>query len=329
MIEIKGLQKVIENNTVLDITQLIVKSGEISAVIGPVGCGKTHLLDLLTGKSRQTFGTIHIAGTTPSNRNEYSRAIGVLFLEDGLYTRQTTRQNLIFQARLYNSRKERITEVLEQVGLRDHANIRVDKISTGLQRRLALGRTILHKPKAVILFEPFERCDEASIEIISTVIRQLARDGKAVLILGDDNANLNTICDTVYLLNKGRISDKYDPNEGQQTALPFKIPVRLEGRVALINPVDILFADARQGRAYLHTRETLLPTQFTLSELEERLSRSGFFRAHRSYLVNLQHVKEVIPYTRNSYSLRLNDPDSTEIPLSKSAASELRDLLGY
>jgi ABC-2 type transport system ATP-binding protein len=63
--------------------------------------------------------------------------------------------------------------------------------------------------------------------------------------------------------------------------------------------------------------------------MEERLSRSGFFRAHRGYLVNLQHVKEVIPFTRNSFSLRLNDPDNTEIPLSKSAASELSDLLGY
>jgi ABC-2 type transport system ATP-binding protein len=59
------------------------------------------------------------------------------------------------------------------------------------------------------------------------------------------------------------------------------------------------------------------------------LARSGFFRAHRSYLVNLQHVKEVIPYTRNSFSLRLDDPQNTEIPLSKSAAGELRELLGY
>ena len=57
--------------------------------------------------------------------------------------------------------------------------------------------------------------------------------------------------------------------------------------------------------------------------------RSGFFRAHRAYLVNLQHVKEVIPYTRDSFSLRLNDPANTEIPLSKSAANELKDLLGY
>ena len=66
-----------------------------------------------------------------------------------------------------------------------------------------------------------------------------------------------------------------------------------------------------------------------MSELETRLARSGFFRAHRSYLVNLQHVKEVIPYTRNAYTLILDDADGTEIPLSKAAAADLRELLDY
>lgn len=66
-----------------------------------------------------------------------------------------------------------------------------------------------------------------------------------------------------------------------------------------------------------------------LWELEERLAGRGFFRAHRSYLVNLQHVKSVIPYTRATYSLILDDPAGTEIPLSRNAATELRQLLGY
>jgi ABC-2 type transport system ATP-binding protein len=107
------------------------------------------------------------------------------------------------------------------------------------------------------------------------------------------------------------------------------IPAKLEGKVALVNPVDIMYVFAQDDRAYLQTTEDRFPTQFTLSELEKRLSRSGFFRAHRGYLVNLQHVKEVIPYTRDSFSLRLKDEAGTEIPLSKSAARELRELLGY
>ena len=99
--------------------------------------------------------------------------------------------------------------------------------------------------------------------------------------------------------------------------------------MVLVNPVDILYVEAESGKTILHTQEGSLLTQFTLSELEERLSRSGFFRAHRAYLVNLQHIKEVIPYTRNSYSISLDDEKRTLIPLSKAAAVELREMLKY
>jgi ABC-2 type transport system ATP-binding protein len=165
--------------------------------------------------------------------------------------------------------------------------------------------------------------------LLSRLMRKLAQDGATALILADDTANLAALCDVIYTLNQGRIIEAYRPEEAQDIRLPFKIPVRLEDKVALVNPADILYAEADEGRAFLKTAHDRFPTQFTLTELEGRLARSGFFRAHRGYLVNLQHVKEVIPYTRNSFSLRLNDAANTEIPLSKSAAAELRELLGY
>jgi len=182
-----------------------------------------------------------------------------------------------------------------------------------------------------LLVEPFAKCDEASISLLSNLMRQLAGDEKALLVLADDTTNLTALCDTIHILDQGRIVESYKPEEKQGAELPFKIPARREGKIAvvLVNPADILYAAAEGGRAFLLTVEGRLPTQFTLTELEERLSRSGFFRAHRGYLVNLQHVKEVIPYTRNSFSLRLDDGAGTEIPLSKAAAAELRELLGY
>lgn len=329
MIEIHGLQKVIEGKPVLDIESLIVATGEIAAIVGPVGSGKDHLLNLLIGKTRPTVGEVRVGGADPKDQATFSHSVGVLFKEDGLYTRQSVQQNLAFHARLRGLNKSRLDEVLTQVGLADHANVSASKLTSGLARRLAFGRTILHQPKVLILVEPFERCDESSIILLTRLIRQLAEVDCTVLILANDTAHLHVFCDTVHILNQGRITESYNPGEVQQSALPFKIPVRLEGKVALVNPVDILFADAADGRAILQTLDGRLPTQFTLSELEERLLRSGFFRAHRSYLVNLQHVKEVIPYTRNSFSLRLDDEENTEIPLSKSAAGELRELLGY
>lgn len=324
------LQKIIDQNTVIDIDALQVESGEIAALVGPAGSGKKILFELLTGQSRPTAGTVRLAGVDPlDDRNQFSRLVGVLFAEDSLYERQSPHRNLLFHCRVRGLPRSRATEVLAQVGLADHASARLSKMPSGLLRRLAFGRAILHNPGVLILFEPFARCDEASVSLLSDLMRHLADEGAAQLILADDTANLTTLCDMIYVLNQGRIVEAYSPKEEQSVDLPFKIPARLEGKVALVNPGDILYVVAEEGRAFLQTIEGRLPTHFTLAELEERLSRSGFFRAHRGYLVNLQHVKEVIPYTRNSFSLRLDDDDGTMIPLSKTAAGELRDLLGY
>jgi ABC-2 type transport system ATP-binding protein len=330
VIELKSLQKVSDQKTVIDIESLSVKAGEIAALVGPVDSGKDTLFELLIGQSRPTVGQVRLAGVDPFvERERFSRQVGVLFSEDNLYRRQSARGNLRFYCRLRRLPKTRAAEVLAQVGLADQADISVEMLPSGLVRRLAFGRAILHDPDVLLLAEPFDKCDDASVSLLSQVMREQANDGAALLIIAQDTTNLTSLCDTIYRLDQGRIVDVYEPEEERRSELPFMIPARLEGRVALVNPVDILYVMAQDDRAILQTAEGLLPTQFTLTELERRLSRSGFFRAHRGYLVNLQHVKEVIPYTRNSFSLVLRDAAGTEIPLSKSAASELRKLLDY
>ncbi len=97
----------------------------------------------------------------------------------------------------------------------------------------------------------------------------------------------------------------------------------------LVNPADIPLVSADEEQTRLHTTQGNIASQLTMAEMERRLARNGFFRAHRGYLVNLQRVKAVIPYTRDSYTLILDDEPNTEIPLSKTAARDLRELLGY
>lgn len=331
MIKITNLQKIIEGITVVDIPALNITKGEIAALVGPAGSGKQDFFDLIIGKSQPSLGQIEIAGLNPyAARESYTRKVGVLFEEDGLYERQTVLENLAFHCQLYGLPRNRAETVMAKIGLGDHARMRTDKLASGMKRRLAFGRAILHEPEGLILVEPYARCDQGSLSLISQLIQQFAQEGGTTLILANDTANLLPICQVIYMMEGGRIVEGQRPqDESSSPKMPFKVPVRLEGRVALINPADILFADVEDGKACVQTGDGRLTTQFTLSELEDRLGRSGFFRAHRSYLVNLQHVKEVIPYTRDSFSLLLDDGASTEIPLSKSAANELRDLLGY
>jgi ABC-2 type transport system ATP-binding protein len=330
MIELASLQKVIDQNTVIDIDALKVEAGEIAALVGPVDSGKETLLELLTGQSRPTAGEVMLAGFDPfMHKDQFSSKAGVLFSEDNLYTRMSPEGNLKFYSRLRRLPKARIAEVLKNVGLADHANVKVENLPSNLKRRLAFGRAILHNPKVLLLVEPFAKCDDTTVALLSELMHQLARDGVAVLLLAEDTTKLDPLCDMIYRLEKGRIVDAYRPGEELRAGLPFMIPAKQEGKVDLVDPTDILYVMAQDDRAVLQTTEGLLPTQFTLTELEKRLSRSGFFRAHRSYLVNLQHVKEVIPFTRDSFTLRLKDEAGTQIPLSKAAAHELRKLLGY
>lgn len=330
MIELRDLQKTLDQATAVDIPLLEVKAGEIAALVGPVDCGKDVLFQLLTGRTHPTNGSVRLAGLDPYHeRGVTSRQVGVLFSEDNLYKRLSALGNLQFYCRLRRLPKTRALEVLEQVGLADHSGVSAEKLSLGLSRRLALGRAILHHPKVLLLANPFEGCEQVSVTLIGQTLRRLAQAGTAVLIFTQDSASLENLCDTVYRMDKGRILESFDSLEQQQRQRPFMVPARGEEKIILIDPADILYVFAQDDRTYLQTSEARLPTQFTLAELEKRLSRSGFFRAHRAYLVNLQQIKEVIPYTRDSFSLRLKDIAGTEIPLSKSAERELRELLGY
>jgi ABC-2 type transport system ATP-binding protein len=330
MIEIQGLQKIVEQNTALDIPELVVGEGEVAAIVGPVDSGQDMLLQILTGRVTSSAGSVRLAGLDPhADRNRLSRLAGVLFKENNFYRNMTAQANLAVFARLYRLPKSRVEEVIRMVGLADHASMDTTQLGPSLGRRLAFGRAILHQPKILILGEPFASCDEATMALLGDLMQRQAAEGATILAFCEDSSNLEAICDVLYQLRHGRIVNSHTPGEASPDKMPFMIPARLEGSVALVDPTDILYVFAQDDRAFLQTADGSYPTQFTLADLEQRLSRSGFFRAHRSYLVNLQHVGEVIPFTRDSYTLKLKDAEGTQIPLSKSAARELRELLGY
>lgn len=329
MIRLRHVQKVSDEATLVEVESLLVEVGEIAAVIGLLGSQKQALLDLLTGQAVPTAGTVEIAGLNPSVApRELSQRLGVLLADNALYRRLTVRENLAFFGRLFGLPAARVNDVLVQVGLADRSAVPAGELPPGLARRLAFGRAILHHPAVLILVEPFAECDVASAALLTRLTRQLAGD-TAILILALEATGFNQLCEKIYIAENGRISESQTQEIQAHLDLPFKIPARLEGKVALVNPGDILYASAEEGRTCLYTATDQITTHLTLSELEERLARSGFFRAHRSYLVNLQHVKEVIAYTRNSYTLILDGATRVEIPLSKNAARDLRELLGY
>jgi ABC-2 type transport system ATP-binding protein len=329
MIELTHIQKVVAQATVLSIESLKVEPGQTVGILGATGQAKTLLWQLLCGRVPPTAGTIRLAGLDPVHQwDQLSRQVGLLPLENSLYPRLTARQNLAFFADMYGLNRGRVDQVLHQVGLTDQAHERTESLSPGLARRLAFGRMILHQPSILILVEPFAECDASSVEVLSRLIAELA--AAAILIIATESTGLRSLCQTFCVLEQGRLVNEISPQSPNQAShVPFKIPARLEGKVALINAGDILYAATDESKTVLYTKNGPVPTHLTMSEVEGRLARQGFFRAHRTHLVNLQHIKEVVAYTRNSFTIVLDDAAATELPLSKTAARDLRDLLDY
>jgi ABC-2 type transport system ATP-binding protein len=346
MLEVCRLEKVHEGRTLLAIEHLQIEAGEIVALIGPSGSGKTLLLRILSGTIRPGGGSLTLNGRDLYRDPEARQQVAMLFEEDLLYERLTAHQYLTFLCQIYGLPTSRGDEVLTEIGLSDQARLGIGKLSPSAKRRLSFATLLLRQPALALLDEPTRRIDWDTARLFARLVCQLAEAGSAVLVSDNDLAWAGQFCTRVIELEDGRISSdyRYSPQRSQAESatgaggeaaaparyVPYKITARREDRIMLYDPGDVLYATSRDGKTVLRTvNGEEATTGLTLQELENRLSGRGFFKAHRAYLVNLQHIKAVIQFTRNSYTLQLDDPQESMIPLSKQSEKELQELLGY
>jgi ABC-2 type transport system ATP-binding protein len=338
MLQVRRLEKNIAGRNMLSIEQLDVEAGQIVAVVGPIGSGKSLLIRILAGVIVPSGGTVTLDGQDIHRVPAARVHISPLFEEDLLYERFSARRNLDFFRRLHKLPASEVNDALASVGLSDQADISVSKLTPTAQRRLAFARTLMGHPSVLLLDLPTLRADFDTQGLFARLISQAA-GGVAVLLTVEDLAWAGKFCTHVVELDDGRVisnraytasaaASQSEPGEPERL-IPYKVPARKEDRIMLFDPGDILYATSRDGKTFLRTATQEATTNLTLQELESRLAGRGFFKAHRAYLVNLQHIHAVIQYTRNSYTLLLNDAQETMIPLSKQSEKELQALLGY
>jgi ABC-2 type transport system ATP-binding protein len=335
MLQVRRLEKILENRSALYIEQLDINAGDVVAVVGLSSSGKTLLIRLLSGTLVPSGGKVLLDGQDIHQSTGARTRIGVLFQEDLLYERQTPQENLELYCQLHKLPRSRASEVLELVGMSDQARQRVSKLAPSAQRRLAFARALIGHPPILLFDQPTLRADLVTQTLFARLITQMASEGAGVLLTEEDLAWAGKFCTHIVELEDGHITS-YRARESEQAGpaapeqlTPYKVPARKEDRIMLYDPSEILYASSRDSKTYLRTASEEAVTNLTLQELEMRLVGRGFFKAHRAYLVNLQHIKSVIQYTRNSYILQLSDEQGTMIPLSKQSEKELQSLLGY
>lgn len=208
MIEVRSLVKRFGPKTVLRGLDFEVKQGEFVALLGPNGAGKTTFLRILASLSRQSLGEVKIAGYhLPHQSAAVRRRLGVVSHLPLLYGDLSAEENLQFYGRMYGvpGLVERISEVLELVGLTARRRDLVRTFSRGMQQRLAIGRAILHDPDVLLLDEPHTGLDQDACIMLDDVLRQVAVRGRTVVMTSHDLARAQDLASRFDILTRGRI----------------------------------------------------------------------------------------------------------------------------
>ncbi|MDD1709424.1 MAG: ABC transporter ATP-binding protein [Methanoregulaceae archaeon] len=192
----------------LDEVSFSVDTGEIFGYLGPNGAGKTTTLRVLLGLLSPTSGTAIVLDADLSKDDSMRRRVGVLMENNGLYDRLTARENLEYYARLYevNRPGNRVTELLDFVGLTERAGDMVGNFSTGMKRKLGIARAILHEPEILFLDEPTSGLDPEAQHMVRELILRLSRVESMTVFLNSHNLDeVQRICSRVAILHQGRI----------------------------------------------------------------------------------------------------------------------------
>jgi len=209
MIEVKKLVKRFGLKTVLRGVDFQVAPGEFVVLLGPNGAGKTTFLRILASLSRPSLGHVSVAGfSLPAQSASVRQRLGVVSHMPLLYADLTAEENLQFYGRLYNisAINERITAVLDLIGLAHRRRDMVRTFSRGMQQRLAIGRAVLHDPDVMLFDEPYTGLDQDASEMLDDVLKNVAAAGRTVVMTSHDLARAEELGTRFDILSRGVIS---------------------------------------------------------------------------------------------------------------------------
>jgi len=197
---------------------LQVAEGEVFGFLGPNGAGKSTTVRMLTTLLSITSGTARVAGVdVAAEPDRARRKIGVALQEAGLDGRQTGRETLVLQARLFNAPQsvavDRAQELLELVDLLDAADRRVKSYSGGMKRRLDLASALVHQPEVLFLDEPTTGLDPASRLTVWDEVRRINERGTTVFLTTQYLEEADALCNRLAIIDAGRIVREGTPQQ--------------------------------------------------------------------------------------------------------------------
>jgi len=188
-VDVSGVSRVFSTKrgevTALDGIDLTIAPGEFVSLIGPSGCGKSTLLRLIADLDQPTTGSINVFGT-PAGIARQNQKYGIAFQQAGLLPWRTVTGNIALPLELHGvgktARTQRVSELIEMVGLTEFAGSYPDQLSGGMQQRVAIARSLAEKPELLLMDEPFGALDEMTRERMQAELLRIAAESKAAVV---------------------------------------------------------------------------------------------------------------------------------------------------
>jgi len=255
--------------------------------------------------------------------------------QDGLYERLTVEDNLSFYHKWF-AYKIPFAEVLVLFQLQNCAKKSLHKCSPSEIRRVYYAKYFMSSSNEPLVFlEPVHGVDITTINTFLNMIKQLQDMEAPVLVLVTNLEHALLLGDQVYRVDKKGLhhieleTDEEVPEV--QAATPsianlYKVPAKVDDKVILFDPTEIDYIESQEGKAQIVINNESFVLDSTLADIEKKLEVYGFFRCHRSYIVNLQKVREIITWSKNTYSLKIDNKTESTIPLSRTKIQEIQGI---
>ncbi|GHS88609.1 ABC transporter [Actinomycetota bacterium] len=206
------------STTAVDGVDLDVASGEVVALLGPSGCGKSSLLRAVAGLEPVADGVVTWAGATLAEVPVHRRGFGLMFQDGQLFPHRDVAGNVGYGLRMSHvprdARRDRVTELLDLVGLAGYGARPVTTLSGGERQRVALARALAPRPRLLLLDEPLSALDRALRERLADDLRAvLTTTGTTALFVTHDHEEAFAVADRVAVMSAGRLLQVATPAE--------------------------------------------------------------------------------------------------------------------
>ncbi|NUR83430.1 MAG: ABC transporter ATP-binding protein [Nonomuraea sp.] len=216
MLKIDGITRRFGDVTALDGVSLEIEQGEFFALLGPSGCGKTTLLRIIAGFENPDAGSVTLDGADLLGLPPNKRPISLMFQSYALFPHMSVAKNVAYglerEGLPKSEVKQRVGEVLETVGLGEHGNRRPNQLSGGQRQRVALARSIVKRPRLLLLDEPLSALDKKVRADMQLELKRLQHEvGITFVVVTHDQEEAMSLADRIAVFEQGNVRQVDEP----------------------------------------------------------------------------------------------------------------------